>query len=190
MALSWWTASRRDRIATMSDERQELLDTQLYGELRRLAQHYLSHEQRRITLQATSLVNEAYVRLSAQRSEAQSRAHFMALAATMMRRVLLDAARARTAERRGGAQQRITLTDVLGIASAPDAEADVLAVDEALRKLEALDPEQAKVVELRYFGGCSVEETAEALGISTPTVKRYWASAKAFLVRELKRTAG
>ena len=156
----------------------------VYDELRRLAARYVSRERPGQTLQATALVNEAFVRISAERSrEFQNRTHFLAIAALSMRQILVQRARARAAAKRGGAPRRVTLGDAhLGSAQA---DIDVLALDEALERLAALDPEQARIVELRYFGGLTVEETADVMGISPATVKRHWAMARAWLKRAL-----
>ncbi len=137
------------------------------------------------TLQPTALVNEVYLRLVDQRRAAwENRAQFFGVAAQVMRRVLVDHARARTSEKRGGGQRPVTLDDVHD-APADSAAIDVIELHEALEKLEALDPDQARVVELRYFTGLNIEETAEALGVSAATVKREWAVARAWLHREL-----
>ena len=158
-----------------------LLDA-VYAELRRLARHYLSQERAGHTLQPTALVHEAYMKLVDQRVSWQNRAHFFAVAAQAMRRVLVDHARGHLAQKRGGAQERVTLSAAEGLA-AP--EVDLIALDSALEKLAALDPRQSQIVELRYFGGLTNEETAEALGISPATVKREWTVAKAWLRKAL-----
>jgi len=156
----------------------------IYDELRRQAARAMRREGDAHTLQATALVHEAYLRLVDQRRvEWRSRAHFFGVAAQMMRRVLVDHARARLADKRGGALQRVTLGDVGPDES--DRELDVLALHDALERLAALDPRQARLVELRYFGGLGIEDTAEALSISPATVKREWAVARAWLRREL-----
>lgn len=159
----------------------------VYDELRRIAARHLNRERPDHTLQPTALVHEAYMRLVDQRSPHwQNRLHFMSVAATMMRRVLIDHAKARHRVRRGGAnQQRVLLED--NLAGTDNRVLEVLAIDEALDKLAALDEQQARVVELRFFGGLSVEETAQVMGVSTPTVKRYANSARAFLHREMRR---
>ena len=159
----------------------------VYDELRRIAARHLNRERPDHTLQPTALVHEAYMRLVDQRSPHwQNRLHFMSVAATMMRRVLIDHAKARHRVRRGGAnQQRVLLED--NLAGTDNRVLEVLAIDEALDKLAALDAQQARVVELRFFGGLSVEETAQVMGVSTPTVKRYANSARAFLHREMRR---
>lgn len=157
----------------------------VYKELRRLAGHYLRDERIGHTLQPTALVHEAYMRLVGQdRADWQNRAQFMGVSAQLMRRILVDYARERTAAKRGGGAVRI---DDEGFELAANAEQSeqVLAVDEALARLSKLDAQQAQIVEMRYFGGLSVEEAAEALGISPRTVKRDWAMAKAWLRTEL-----
>jgi RNA polymerase sigma factor (TIGR02999 family) len=178
---------------------QELMPL-VYDELRRIAARYMSRERPGQTLQATALVNEAYVRLSAERPrEFQNRTHFLAIAALSMRQILVQRARARKAAKRGGAPQRITLDDSSldpsrVAAGAPGSAAaerspgdvDVLALDEALSRLAALDPELARIVELRYFGGLTVEETAEVMESSPATVKRHWALARAWLKQALE----
>jgi RNA polymerase sigma factor (TIGR02999 family) len=158
----------------------------VYDELRRIADRYMRRERPGQTLQATALVNEAYVRLANERPrEFANRTHFVAIAALSMRQILVEKARRRNAAKRGGAAHRITLDDRnLDAASIP-ADIDVLALDEALTRLAALDPEHARIVELRYFGGLTVEETAEVLGSSPATVKRHWAMARAWLKKEL-----
>ena len=158
----------------------------VYDELRRIAARYISRERPGQTLQATALVNEAYVRLAAERPrEFANKTHFLAIAALSMRQILVQRARARNAAKRGGALHRITLDDRHIDQAHLPADIDVLALDEALSKLAALDPEQARIVELRYFGGLTVEETAEVLGSSPATVKRHWAMARAWLKQAL-----
>jgi len=160
----------------------------VYGELRRIAARYLRRERQGQTLQATALVNEAYLRLLKDEDLSfQNRAHFLGIAARSMREILVEHARARAAAKRGGARQRITLDD--WVAAQGPMDVDLLAVDEALERLAALDPGQAKIVELRFFGGLTNEEAAEALGVSPATTKRAWAVARAWLFRELTRTA-
>ncbi len=175
----------------MKDDRPSL-DTLLplvYQELRRLAAGYLRRERPGQTLQPTALVHEAYLRLMKDRPDRwQNRAHFCAIAAHSMRQILIERARARGAAKRGGARQRITLDE--GLAKNVGRSIDLLALDEALQRLARLDPEQARLVELRFFGGLTVEETAEAMEISPATVKRHWTVAKAWLARELEGTAG
>ena len=156
----------------------------VYDELRRIAAGYISRERRGQTLQATALVNEAFVRMAAEKARPfANRTHFLAIAALSMRQILVQRARARQAAKRGGVRERVTLTEGLLYGEPP--EVDLLALDEALTRLAALDPEQAKIVELRYFGGLTVEETAAAVGISPATVKRQWAMARAWLKRAI-----
>lgn len=161
---------------------------QVYDELRRLAANYLRHERPGQTLQATALVHEAFLRLNAEKNHPwQNRTHFLAIAALSMRQILVQRARARHAAKRGSDPQRIILDDA-ALAEVPQAQpagVDVLALDAALERLAALDPQQAKIVELRYFGGLTVEEVAESLEISPATVKRHWTIARAWLQKEL-----
>jgi RNA polymerase sigma factor (TIGR02999 family) len=161
----------------------------VYDELRRIAARYVRGERPGQTLQATALVNEAFVRLAAERPrEFQNRTHFLAIAALSMRQILVQRARARRAAKRGGAPVQVTLDDSrLPVPQAPGGNAgiDVEALDEALTRLAHFDPEQARIVELRYFGGLTIEETAEELGSSPATVKRQWAMARAWLKRTL-----
>jgi RNA polymerase sigma factor (TIGR02999 family) len=156
----------------------------VYEELGRQARRYLRHERPGHTLETAGLVHEAYLRLVDQRkADWQNRAQFFGVAAQLMRRVLIDHARSRQAAKRGGVGIQITLEDAT--VRAEERGVDLLELDEALTRLAALDPQQARVVELRYFTGLSIEETAEVLGISTATVKREWALARAWLRREL-----
>jgi len=156
----------------------------IYAELKRIAGGQLRKERPGHTLQATALVHEAYLKLVDQRGVTwQSRAHFFGVAATVMRRILLDYAKSRNRFKRGGGVQRISFDEDL-VATAERAS-ELIQIDEALTRLERLDPRQAKVVEMRFFGGLSVEETSVALGVSEPTVKREWAMAKAWLHREI-----
>jgi RNA polymerase sigma factor (TIGR02999 family) len=161
----------------------------VYDELRRIAARYISRERPGQTLQATALVNEAYVRLAAERPrEFANKTHFLAIAALSMRQILVQRARARNAAKRGGAPHRITLDDRNIDQAHLPADIDVLALDEALTKLASLDREQAQIVELRYFAGLTVEETADVLGCSPATVKRHWAMARAWLKQALEST--
>jgi RNA polymerase sigma factor (TIGR02999 family) len=156
----------------------------VYEELRRVARRHLRRERPDHTLQTTALVNEAYLRLMDQGvAEVRDRCHFVALTSHLMRQILVDHARARFAKKRDGGC-RVTLVEDLAVAE--PGEIDVLAVDEALSRLAALDPQQARVVELRYFGGLSIRETSQVLGISEATVKRDWATARAWLHREIE----
>lgn len=159
----------------------------VYDELRRLAASYLRRERPGQTLQATALVHDVYLRLLQDANLSwQNRAHFFGIAARSMRQILIERARARRAEKRGGDQVRVTFDPGLLVANA-GSEIDLEALDEALRKLEAQDAELARVVEVRFFGGLSIEEAAEALAMSPATVKRRWTIAKAWLARELAR---
>jgi RNA polymerase sigma factor (TIGR02999 family) len=159
----------------------------VYQELRRLAANYLRRERPGQTLQATALVHEAYLRLLKDRQDRwQNRAHFCAIAANAMRQILIERARARHALKRGGARHKVTLDE--NLMPGPSTDVDVLALNEALERLAALDEQQARIVELRYFGGLTVEETAEALDMSPATVKRHWTVARAWLARELGRS--
>jgi RNA polymerase sigma-70 factor (ECF subfamily) len=158
----------------------------VYDELRRLARHYLRQERAAQSLQATALVNEAYLRLKKDKKQPwQDRTHFLAIAATSMRQILVERARARGAAKRWGSQIRITLDEA--IAADAGKSLDLLAVDEALTRLAAIDPEQARIVELRFFAGLSIEDCADAMGISPATVKRGWSMARAWLKREIER---
>jgi RNA polymerase sigma factor (TIGR02999 family) len=170
----------------------------VYDELRRIAASYIRGERQGQTLQATALVNEAFVRMAAERTRHfNGRTHFLAIAALSMRQILIQRARARRALKRGGAPARVTLDDVrvapdkiqAGFAP-PDRnrhnDIDLLALDEALHKLEDLDESLARIVELRYFGGLTVEETAEVVGVSPATVKRQWTLARVWLKRALE----
>jgi RNA polymerase sigma factor (TIGR02999 family) len=157
----------------------------VYAELHRLAEGYMRGEKRDATIQATALVHEAYMRLvDVRRMPWQNRAHFFAMAATLMRRVLVDAARTRLAKKRGDGAVQVALEETVAVEAAP--ALDVLAVDRALDQLSAFDARKARVVELRFFAGLTVEETAEALHISEDTVVRDWKMAKSWLARELR----
>ena len=153
-------------------------------ELRRLAGNYLRRERANHTLQPTALVNEAYLRLVDQKARWQNRAQFFGVAAQLMRRVLVDHARVHQAQKRGGSdQQRLSLADVERASDKPDV--DLLALHEALNELAELDPQQARIVELKFFGGLSIEETAEVLGVGHATVERDWKMARAWLRSKL-----
>jgi RNA polymerase sigma-70 factor (ECF subfamily) len=156
----------------------------VYDELRRLAAHYLRGERPNHTLQPTALVNEAYLCLANQQNvQWENQAHFMAIAARTMRHVLVDYARERGALKRGGELQRVTLHSRIRI---DDRDVEIVALDEALTRLSAFAPDACRVVELRYFGGLTIEETAEVLKSSPATVKRHWTVARAWLHRELQ----
>ena len=168
------------------DADSALLDL-VYAELHRQAHRYLQRERIGHTLQTTALVHEAYLKLSRQKSVAwQSRAHFFAIAATLMRRILIDYAKTRHRARRGGTQEDLRLDTAFSLAQS-DARFDLIELDEALQRLAEKDSGLARIVELRFFAGLDVKETAEAMGVSESTVKRGWAMAKAWLYRELTR---
>jgi RNA polymerase sigma factor (TIGR02999 family) len=173
-----------ERIRSGDAQAPERLIEAVYAELRKLASSCMRRERPDHTLQATALVHEAYVRLMGQREvEWQNRAHFFGIAAQVMRRILLDHARDRRALKRGAAGRRVTLDDALMVS---EYQLDnVLALDQSLRKLALKDPAQSRLVELRFFAGMTVEETAEVLGISSATVKREWSHAKAWLNRDM-----
>ncbi len=155
------------------------------AELRRLARGYMGRERRGHTLQATALVNEAFLRLTdARRLRWQDRAHFLGISARLMRRVLVDHARSRGYQKRGGGAQQVTLDEALVVS--PEPAVDLVALDRALETLAATDARKSRVIELRFFGGLSVEEAAEVLHVSTDTVKRDWRLAKLWLLRELE----
>lgn len=167
---------------------QQALDAlwpEVYQELRRLAGHYVRGERPDLTLQPTALVHEAYVRLLREANTSwQNRAHFCAIAANAMRQILVEQARAHKALKRGGDHLRVTLPD--DVVAAAQQDPDVEALDEALEALAHLEPRQARLVELRYFGGLTIEETADALGVAPATAKRDWAVARAWLKRRLQ----
>ena len=172
------------------DGNREALDRLIpivYDELRTIASRQLAREWRHDRLQTTTVVNEAYVKLYAQRQvDWQNRGHFFALAAQLMRRILVDHARRELREKHGGGAVHVELNAALSTPVEPTLDVlDAVALDTALQKLEALDPDQGRIVEMRFFGGLTVEETAAALGISPATVKREWAVAKGWLYREL-----
>jgi RNA polymerase sigma factor (TIGR02999 family) len=156
----------------------------VYQELHRLAQRYMAQERPGQTLQATALVNEAYLRLvDVKQVNWQNRAHFFGVSAQLMRRILVDLARARRSLKRGGEVQAVSLDDALMVS--PEPGPDLVALDDALQALSAMDPRRGQVVELRFFGGLSVQETAEVLRVSPETVMHDWKLAKAWLLREL-----
>jgi len=172
------------------DGNREALDRLIpivYEELRTIASRQLAREWRHDRLQTTTVVNEAYVKLFAQREvDWQNRGHFFAIAAQLMRRILVDHARRELREKHGGRAIHVELSDAMSTPAEPSLDVlDAVALDAALQKLEALDPDQGRIVELRFFGGLTVEETAAALGISPATVKRERAVAKGWLYREL-----
>lgn len=174
-------------LRAWSDGDERALDQLLphvEAELRRLARGYMARERRGHTLQTTALVNEALIRLvDARRLRWQDRAHFLGISARLMRRVLVDHARRRGYQKRGGGAQRVTLDDAVAVTPALDL--DVLALDRALQSLAILDDRKSRVIELRFFGGLSLEETARVLHVSADTVSRDWRLAKLWLLREL-----
>jgi RNA polymerase sigma factor, sigma-70 family/RNA polymerase sigma factor, TIGR02999 family len=174
-------------LAAWSDGDRSALDKLLplvEGELHRLAHRYMSHEREDHTLQTTALVNEAYLKLIDQKVEWQNRAHFFGIAAQIMRRILIDHARKHLGPNRGGGKT-ISLDEVAVVSD--ERASELVALDEALTTLAKVDGRKSRVVELRYFGGLSVEETAAVLGVSGETIRREWLRAKAFLRRELSR---
>jgi len=171
-----------------NQEAREALIPVVYNELRRLARRHLWHERPDHTLQSAALVNEAYLRLVRQEPpQWQNRAHFFGVAAQMMRHILVDHARNRSAAKRGGGAPRLSLD--ADVAFHQTSDVDLIALDTALEKLTALDPQQSRLIELRFFGGLSIDETAVVMGTSPATVKREWATARAWLRREMKRDA-
>lgn len=186
------TAAITQWLIAWSDGHRDALDQLLplvYRDLRRLAAGYMRREPAGHTLQPTALVHEAYVRLVDQRQvQWRNRAHFFGMAASMMRRILVDHARERLAEKRGGELERVTLVEDQ-IAADPGG-VDVLALHESLERLAAFDPRHAQIIELRYFGGLTIDETAEVVGISAATVVREWTIAKAWLRADLSSPSG
>ena len=180
-----------EMLREWSGGKTEVMDDLLpliYDELRRRAAAYLRRERPNHTLQPTALVHEAYLKLIDQRQDNwASRDHFFAIAAQAMRRILVDHARGRHRQKRGGSNEDLPLEDAL-LAAADEANVDLIALDEAMKKLARLDPQQERVVELRYFGGLSLDEAADALSISRATAARDWQVAKAWLYREMTRT--
>ena len=168
------------------DAALEQLMPVVYEELRRRAYHYMAGERAGHTLQATALVNEVYLKLlDSKRVDWQNRAHFLAVSVQLMRRVLVDFARSKQSQKRGERAQRVTLDDAMAVM--PERGQDLVALDDALKALEELDSRKAKVVELRFFGGLTAEETAEVLDVSADTALRDWKLAKVWLLRELNR---
>jgi len=168
------------------EEARDALIPLVYGELRRVARRHLWHQRPDHTLQSAALVNEAYLRMVQQKpAEWQNRAHFFGVAAQMMRNILVDYARNRLAAKRGGGAQAVTLDTQVALPQQP--ELDVISLDDALSKLATMDPKQGRLIELRFFGGLSIEEAAAVMGISPATAKREWATARAWLQRELKK---
>jgi len=178
--LAAWSRGDQEALARLTPV--------VYRELHRVAQRHMRHEQPGHTLQATALVNEAYLKLvDCNRVRWQNRTHFFAVASQLMRRILVDYARNRGTRKRGSGVREVTLGEAaeVGTSIAPD----LVALDDALESLTRIDPRKANVVELRFFGGLSLEETAEVLGVSVDTVGRDWNTAKAWLLRELQRGA-
>ncbi|HKX84754.1 MAG TPA: sigma-70 family RNA polymerase sigma factor [Pyrinomonadaceae bacterium] len=175
-------------LIELTDGNQDVVNQilpHIYDELRRLAGSYLRRERSEHTLQPTALVHEAYMKLIDQkRVRWQNRAHFFGIAAQVMRRILLDHARKHQAEKRGGEVDKLPIEEEILVVS-HDKSAELIALDDALAELAKLDPQKARVVELRYFGGLSIEETAEVTGVSVPTVNRQWRMAKAWLYSQL-----
>lgn len=173
--LSRWRAGDQEAL--------QALIPLAYQELRRIAQHHLRQERPDHTLQSTALVHEAYLRLMKQGpADIENRAHFMAVASHLMRQILVDHARGHRAAKRGGGL-KLELTEAMSLEQAPNV--DLIALDDALNELARLDPQQSRIVELRFFGGLSIEDTAEIIGVSRTTVKREWATARAWLRREV-----
>jgi RNA polymerase sigma factor (TIGR02999 family) len=177
-------------LVDYSNGKREALDRLtplVYKELRSLAARYLRRERPDHTLQSTALVHEAFLRLIDQdQVQWKNRAHFFGVAAQMIRRILVDHARTRHAQKRGGNARKLSLDEAIGVPEHRDL--DIVALDDALKELSELDAQQSKVIELRFFAGLSIEETAEALGISPATVKREWVTARAWLLRQLSRS--
>ena len=177
-----------EMLIELTDGNKEVVNhilPHIYDELRRLASSYLRKERSNHTLQPTALVHEAYMKLIDQnRVKWQNRAHFFGIAAQVMRRILMDHARKHQAEKRGGEFEKLPIEEEILIVS-HDKSAELIALDDALEELAKLDPDKAKIVELRYFGGLSIEETAEVMGVSVPTINRHWKMAKAWLFSQI-----
>jgi RNA polymerase sigma factor (TIGR02999 family) len=169
-----------------SSQDADALAPLVYDELRKIAAAYMRRERPGQTLQATALVHEAYIRLAHAGQPWHDKKHFIGIAARSMRQILVERARARGAQKRWAGLNRVSLSDSLAVATDP--ETMLPALDEALTRLEAIDAEQARIVELRFFAGLSIEETAEAIGVSPATLKRRWSLARAWLFRELADT--
>ena len=178
-----------DLLIELSDGKREVIDEILpliYGELKRIAANYLRRERSDHTLQPTALVNEAYIKMiDITQVSWQNKAHFIGVAANQMRRILVDHARERNAQKRGGELQIVTLNEEID--KGDEQSADLIALDEALDELAKMDTVKARIVELRYFGGLTMDEVAEVLGVSTITVKRHWKMAKAWLYGRLTK---
>jgi RNA polymerase sigma factor (TIGR02999 family) len=176
------------RWGTGDKEALRVLFPLIYKDLRRLAHHQMRQQRPDHTLQPTALVHEAYMRLENHRpAHFQNRNHFVAVCALLMRRILTEYERARRAAKRGGPNEKVTLDDGLGLVKG--SSVDLIDLDDALNGLARLDPQQSRVVELRFFGGLSIEETAAELGVSPATVKRLWATARFWLYREMSGEA-
>lgn len=178
-------------LAKLSDGDRSALDDLLplvYDELRRLADRYLRRERSDHTLQATALVNEAYLRLVDQNVPWQNRAHFFGVAAEMMRRILVDHARSHQAQKRGSGGIKLSLDEAINMSD--ERATDLISLDDALNALAEFDPQKSRIVELRFFAGLSIEETAKVLGIGTATVIRQWKMAKAWLYHEVSKDNG
>jgi RNA polymerase sigma factor (TIGR02999 family) len=179
-----------DLLHSWKEGNQEALHALLplvYGELRRVAHHYLRRERPNHTLQSTALVHEAYLRLQRQGGvKFENRSHFFAICAQLMRQILVGYARSRRAAKRGGGY-KLVLDEI--VAPVKGQNVDLVALDDALNKLAKLDPQQSRIVELRFFGGLSIEETSEVLGVSPATVKREWSTARAWLHHEMRTDA-
>ena len=176
-------------LLAWSDGDQAALDKLtplVYEELRRMAHRYMNRERPGHTMQTTALVNEAYIRLVNRKNvHWENRAHFFAIAAQLMRTILVDHARSHAYQKRGGGARNITLDEAMVVSQ--QRAADVVALDETLKELAKIDPQQSRIVELRFFGGLTIEETAEVLGLSPATIKREWSTAKAWLYHELAK---
>ena len=178
-------------LIELTGGREDVVDQILpvvYDELRRLAGSYLRRERSDHTLQPTALVHEAYMKLIDQKQVRwQNRAHFFGIAAQVMRRILMDHARKHKADKRGGSAEKLPIDEEILVVS-NEGSSQLLALDDALKTLAQMDPDKAKIVELRYFGGLSIEETAEVMGVSVPTINRHWKLAKAWLYGQLAAT--
>ena len=169
------------------EDARDALIPLVYDELRRLARRYLRRERPDHTFQSAALVHEAYLRMAQQEPiPLQNRAHFFGVAAQVMRHILVDHARSRRASKRGGGEAKLTLDTGIAIPNKP--EVDVVALDDALNRLAELDARQSQIIEMRFFGGLSIEETAAAIGVSVATVKREWSTARLWLQREISRS--
>jgi RNA polymerase sigma factor (TIGR02999 family) len=161
----------------------------VYGELRRLASAYLRRERSNHTLQSTALVHEAFMRMVHQQDvQWKNRAHFFAIASQMIRRILVDYARSQHAEKRGSGAVKLALDEAMAVPQAPATDVDLLGLNDALDRLAALDERQSRIVELRFFAGLSIEETAEVMSLSPASIKREWQTARAWLFREMTRS--